>query len=140
MGVLLRIPSFGKYLSALNAAGIKTRTARGFFGGVTEDGQIVVTSWVDSHDGDHCFFIWRPNTNHGKLKTAWDVGNIRIGTEVRLILLRQRGNSLIGSPRSVSEAVLMPDRWCVVEMVDNEDWHAVIRRKSRILRDGILSK
>jgi hypothetical protein len=63
-----------------------------FWGGENSDGEIVVTSWIDANDGAGRFRIWRPKTNHGGLKAQWEVGNIRVGTEVRLILLRQRGN------------------------------------------------
>ncbi len=32
----------------------------------------------------------------GGLMTEWEIGNIRVGTEARLILLRQRGAAPIG--------------------------------------------
>ncbi len=123
MDVLIKLPAFGKFLDALNAAGVKTGTARGFWGGVTEDGKIVVTSWTDANDRNGRFLIWRPTTNHGGLKTQWEVGNIRVGTEVRMILLRQRGDVPIGEgKRSVAGAALMPGKWRVVELLDNNDW------------------
>lgn len=124
MSVPLKIPPFGKFLAALNAAGVQTRTARRFWGGVTPDGEIVVTSWIDGNDGTgRCRFrIWRPRTNHGGLRTQWEVGNIRVGTEVRMILLRQRGNVPIGEPgRTVASAALMPGKWRVVEAGKNWD-------------------
>ncbi len=122
-----KLPPFGKFLDALNAAGVRTRTARGFWGGVTADGGIVVTAWTDGNDGNGRFYIWRPNTNHGGLKTEWEVGNIRVGVEVRLILLRQRGNVPIeGEARSVAGAALMPGKWRVVELVTDKSWRAVI--------------
>ena len=121
-----KLPPFGKFLAALTAAGVVTRTARGFRGGVTAEGEIIVTSWTDTNDGDGRFYIWRPNTNHGELKTAWEVGNIRVGTEVRMILLRQRGYAPIGEPRSVMEAALMPGKWRVAKLVADKDWDGVI--------------
>jgi len=127
MNQLFKLPPFGKFLVALNAAGVTTGSARGFWGGVTPDGVIVVTSWTDANDGAGRFYIWRPSTNHGGLKTAWEVGNIRAGTEVRLILLRQRGKEPIGGPsRSVAEAALMPGKWRVTELVSDKSWHAVV--------------
>lgn len=133
MQVTIKLPPFGKFLDALNAAGVHTGTARGFWGGVTAEGEIVVTSWTDANDGTGRFYIWRPKTNHGGLKTEWEVGNIRAGTEVKMILLRQRGNAPIGGEaRSVAGAVLMPGKWRVVklvpdiEQVPGKNWHAVI--------------
>jgi hypothetical protein len=127
MSAPFKLPPFGKFLDALNAAGVETRTARGFWGGVTDEGEIVVTSWTDGNDGTGRFYIWRPNTNHGGLKTAWEVGNIRAGTEVRMILLRQRGNVPLGHEgRSVAGAALMPGKWRVRELIADKNWHAVI--------------
>lgn len=126
MNVHLRLPPFGKFVDALNEAGISTRTARGFWGGVDEDGGIVVTAWIDLNDGDGRFYIWRPRTNHGGLKAQWEIGNIRQGTEVRMILLRQRGSAPVGERRSVAGAVLMPGKWKVAQMVQGDDWQAVI--------------
>jgi len=127
MNVPLKLPAFGRFLDALNAAGVVTRNARGFWGAVTPEGEIVVTSWTDGHDGTGRFYIWRPETNHGGLKTAWEVGNIRVGTEVRMILLRQRGNAPIGgAARSVAGAALMPGKWRVAELVTDKSWHAII--------------
>jgi hypothetical protein len=127
MDVLLKLPPFGKFLNALNATGVKTGTARGFWGGVAEGGEIVVTSWTDANDGNGRFRIWRPTTNHGGLRTQWEVGNIRVGTEVRLILLRQRGDVPIGElGRSVAGAVVMPGKWRVVKLVEDKERGAVI--------------
>jgi hypothetical protein len=125
MSARFKLPPFGKFLAALTAAGVVTRTARGFWGGVTTEGEIIVTSWTDTNDGNGRFYIWRPNTNHGELKTAWEVGNIREGTEVRMILLRQRGNAPIGK-RRVMEAALMPGKWRVAKLVSDKDWDGVI--------------
>ena len=58
------IPPFGKFLEKLHAAGVQTGTARGFWGGVATDGNIVVTSWTDANDGSGRFYIGcgRPTT------------------------------------------------------------------------------
>ena len=56
MSVAFRLPPFGKFVDALNAAGVDTPTARGFWGGVTPSGEIVVTSWTDANDGSGRFF------------------------------------------------------------------------------------
>ncbi len=122
-----KLPPFEKYQTVLNLAGVDTASARGFWGGVTTNDEIIVTSWLDANDGKGRFYIWRPKTNHGGLKCQWEVGNIRLGTEVCLILLRQRGNLAIGKPgRSIADAVLMPSKWRVVELVSDKDWQAVI--------------
>jgi hypothetical protein len=121
----LKISPFGKFLDKLQAAGVETRTARRFWGGVTPEGEIVVTSWTDGNDGKGRFYIWRPETNHGGLKTAWQVGNIHVGAEVRMILVRQRGNVPIDKPgRVVHEASLLLGKWQVVEMIS--DHQAII--------------
>jgi hypothetical protein len=131
MNVRFKLPPFGKFLDMLNAAGVRTRSARGFWGGVNGDGEIVVTSWIDGNDGAGRFYIWRPKTNHGGLRAEWEVGNIRVGTEVRMILLRQRGNLPIGEHgRSVGGAVLMPGKWRVAEMISDKDWQAIIEPAS----------
>jgi hypothetical protein len=89
----------------------------GFWGGVTPDGEIVVTAWIDQNDGEGRFTIWRPNTNHGRLEEQWEVGNIRVGTEVRLILVRQRGNVAPGEHgRQIEAAALMPEKWRVTKI------------------------
>jgi hypothetical protein len=119
----IKVPPFGKFLNQLKAAGVQTtagvetESARGFWGGVTPNGEIVLTAWIDQNDGQGRFKIWRPKTNHGGLKDAWEMGNIRVGTEVRAILIRQRGNVPPGKPgRSVAAAALMPGKWRVVEI------------------------
>jgi hypothetical protein len=109
-----KIPAFGKYLDQLKAAGIETKSARGFWGGVTPDGETVVTAWTDQNDGKGRFKFTRPPTNHGGLKTAWEVGNIHVGAEVRVIFLRQRGN--VRHKRTVAAAALIPGKWRVVKV------------------------
>lgn len=127
MNVPFKLPPFGKFQTVLNAAGVETASARGFWGGVTPEGEIVMTSWLDANDGAGRFYVWRPKTNHGGLKSQWEVGNVRVGTEVRLVLLRQRATLPIGEPgRAVAGAVLMPGKWKVVKMVVGENWQAVI--------------
>jgi len=128
MQMSLRLPPFGKFFDVLTAAGVRTNTARGFWGGVTDDGEIVVTTWTDANDRNGRFYIWRPKTNHGGLKTAWEIGNIRVGTEVKVILLRQRGNLELGEigTRAVAGAVLMPGKWKVAELVDDKEWRATV--------------
>jgi hypothetical protein len=116
----IKLPSaFGTLLSALNAAGVKTGTARGFWGGVTPDDDIVVTAWIDPRlrMGGGRFQISRPHTRHGGLRDMWDLGRIEPGATVKLILLRQRGDpDRQGSEkRQVKDAALMPERWRVVE-------------------------
>lgn len=141
MSVPFRLPPFGKFLDALTDAGVKTRTARGFWGGVAPGGEIVVTTWTDANDGTGRFYIWRPKTNHGGLRTEWEVGNIRVGTEVRTILLRQRGNVSIGEPgRSVAGAVLMRGKWRVVELVTGKRWDAVIEPALAVSRRSATRK
>lgn len=123
---ILKLPPSGKFVDQLRAAGIQTKAARGFWGGVTPEGEIVVTSWLDDADQRdpskvNRFYIYRPKTNHGGLKTAWEVGNIRVGTEVRMILIKQRGTIPVEDPgRSVASARLMPRKWRVVEMVSSK--------------------
>ena len=118
----MRLPRFGKFLDQLQAAGVETKNARGFWGGVTSEGGIVVTSWTDHHDGNERFLIHRPETNHGGLKTAWEVGNIHVGVEVRMILVRQRGDIAKGQHgRTVKDAALLPGNWRVVEMISDRE-------------------
>jgi hypothetical protein len=113
----MKVPPFGKFHNQLKAAGIATDSPRGFWGGVTEDGEIVVTAWTDQHNGQGRFKIWRPQTNHGHLKTAWELGNIKAGALVRLILIRQRGNVPPGEEgREVAAAALLPGKWRVVKV------------------------
>jgi hypothetical protein len=51
----------------------------------------------------------------GGLKTEGEVGNMRVGTDVRMILLRQRGNAPIGGEaRSVAGGLGAPTDWTPV--------------------------
>jgi len=128
MNYQIRVPPFGRFLDQLNAAGLETRTARGFWGGVTPTGEIIVTTWIDQNLGQGRFAIWRPRTNHGGLKTAWEVGNIHVGTEVRVILVRNRGPVPDDDEavRSVADAALLPGKWRVVKMGDGHECDAAI--------------
>ena len=125
----LILPPFGKFLDKLHEAGLDTGTARGFWGGKDGDGTPVVTSWIDNNDGSGRFNIWKPKTNHGGLRTEWEVGNIRVGVDVKLILLRQRGNLALGvRGRSVAEAALFPRPWRVtrIRTIEGEKRQAVV--------------
>ena len=127
MSLPIKLPPFGKFVDALNAAGVKTATARGFWGGVNDNGELVVTIWTDAHDKTGKFYLWRPKTNHGGLKTQWELGNITVGSEVRVILLRQRGNVPLGQyGRTVAGAALLPGNWRVAKLVGDEHWHALV--------------
>ena len=118
--------SFGTHLAALRAAGVRTRSARGFWGGVTEKGEIVVTIWEGVRDRDGRYMIWKPPTNHGGLKAAWEQGRVHPGVEVRAILLRAKEVLPIGQRRSIRGAALLPTRWQVAELVTGENWDALI--------------
>ncbi|MFT4118364.1 hypothetical protein [Bradyrhizobium sp.] len=123
----VQLPPFGKFLDKLHEAGVETGTARGFWGGVDRDGGLVVTSWIDANDGNGRFYLWRPKTNHGGLKAAWELGNVRPGVQVKLILLRQRGNLPLGvEGRSVAEAALFTNKWRIVQMVEGQGWKALL--------------
>ena len=37
-----KLPPFGKFVDALNVAGVETRTARGFWGGIVPNGDVVL--------------------------------------------------------------------------------------------------
>jgi hypothetical protein len=121
-------PAFGRFLDALNSAGVETRSSPGFWGGVTRDGGIVLTIWTDAQDGNDRYYVWKPRTNHGGLKALWDRGEIRPGVLVRVIAVRQRGHRRIGEGgRSVADAALLPGDWMVSEMVTGKDWQAVVQ-------------
>lgn len=118
----VQFEQFGTLLSALNAAGIQTGSARGSWGGVTRDGDIVATAWTDHVAGKDRFSITRPKTRHGGLRDAWDLGRIEPGATIRLILVRQRGDLAPGVPgRMIKDAALMPGRWRVIEVRRDED-------------------
>jgi hypothetical protein len=116
------------FRSALNEAGVATGTARGFWGGVAPDGTIVVTGWRDLRASDGGYLVWRPRDNKGGLKAAWERGEIVVGAEVKLIVLKAQEELPIGQDRKAVAGKLMPGRWRVTELVDDEDWSAVVER------------
>jgi hypothetical protein len=127
----IALPEFGTLLSALNRAGVvtragvETRSAHGFWGGVTKNNKIVVTAWIDAKVGNGRFRIARPRTGHGRLKDMWEEGRIQPGATVKLILVRQRGDApLDKGQREVASAGLMPGDWRVVKMVGER--HAIV--------------
>ena len=126
---------FGTLIESLNAAGVKTRTSRGFWGGVTSDHKIVVTAWSDGPREDGGFIISRPRTNHGKLKEAWDSGRIQPGATVRLIVIRQSGQVPWGRKgRIVKDAALLPGQWRVVRVFDEGDMKRAIVKPEDVHR------
>jgi hypothetical protein len=127
MDTKFKVPVFYKYKDVLNLCGVRTNSARSFWGGVTDKGEIVVTTWLDAKNDEGHFYIWRPKTNHGGLKDQWDARNMCQGAEVIVILLRQRGNVPIGKGnRSIKDAALMPEKWRVKKIFDDQDWSAII--------------
>jgi len=117
----MALPAFGTYLDQLNSVGIETKTGRGFWGGIGKGGIPVVTSWIDTHNSKRQFYIWRPPTNHGGLKDEWDAGSIRAGTEVRLILLKNRAPD--ADRPVVGSAAVMPGKWRVVKVFSGPKKH-----------------
>src|SRR4051812_30541091 len=115
----IKLPKFGTLLAALKAAGVETNSARGFWGGVTTDDDIVVTTWTDAGRGGDRFEIWRPRTRHGGLLDMWDLGRIEPGATMKLIMVRQRGTVPPDQgARQVHSAGLMQGRWRVVELTE----------------------
>lgn len=110
----LKLPTFTTYQVALREAGVDTASARGFWGGVSKGGDIVLTTWIDAGVGDGRFQVWKPRTRHGGLMDMWDLGRIEVGATVRLIILRPKGHSSkLGEARSIHSAGLTPGRWRV---------------------------
>jgi hypothetical protein len=109
------IPIFGSFKRALNNAGIPTKSARAFWGGISNSGDIVVTSWTDEEREYGRRTIHRPRSNHGRLKDAWDAGNIKVGAEVKVILLRRRG-SPEQVPAAIKDAALLGNVWRVISV------------------------
>ena len=116
----IKLPPFGSFRDALNKAGVKTNSARGFWGGVTEDDDIVVTIWMHRKrpEGDR-WPISKPRTNHGRLKDMWELGRIAPTVTVKVIMVRQRKDG------SVKDAALLPGRWEIVDMVPRDDGKGV---------------
>jgi hypothetical protein len=75
-------------LKVMTSRGTVTESSRGFWGGVTEEGMIVITAWSDSRkDSETHYEFKRPRRTNGGLQAAWDDGRIRIGEAVRLIVI-----------------------------------------------------
>ncbi len=112
-----------KFTEALNAAGVKTGTGRGFWGGIAEDGAIVVTSWIQPKDlKDGRRRIHKPFTNHGGLRRAWDSGEVAVGTKVRVILTDPGNSEKTGDKKkAVKAACVLPGYWKVVEFDEYTD-------------------
>ena len=115
--MFITLPRFGTLLEALTKAGVETKSARGWWGGVTRDDDIVVTAWIDAVAGGGRFTIFRPTTRHGGLRDMWEVGRIEPGAPVKLIIVRQRGNVPFGQEgRQVHSAGLMPGQWRICKV------------------------
>ena len=59
-------------------------------------------------------FIWKPRTNHGGLKGAWDSGALSIGAKVKLILVRK------GKSGQVNGAAVQPGYWLVLDFFERD--------------------
>src|SRR5215204_1953927 len=108
---------FTSFLEALQTAGVETNGSRRFWGGVTADDTIVVTAWTDHFTGTG-FKITKPETRHGRLKDAWELGRIAPGARVKLIMLRESGSSTggeLGQRRGIKDAALLPGWWQVTQ-------------------------
>jgi hypothetical protein len=116
-------PVFGKLQDALNEAGVVTGSARGFWGGVTPDDDIVVTAWLNEVRGDRCR-IHKPRTRHGGLLDMWEMGRIAQNVTVRLILLRSKGYDSKGD-HIYQAAGLTAGRWKIIS-VDDDGEHATV--------------
>jgi hypothetical protein len=114
MAIILR---WVKFTEALNAAGVSTGTGRGFWGGVTSDGDIVVTSWLKDRNEDGTErFIHKPFTNHGGLRRSWDIGALTIGTKVKVILTDPGNSEGTGDKKKgVKWAAVVPGYWRVTK-------------------------
>lgn len=112
--------TFTGFLRSLISAGVETGSARGFWGGISKSGDIVVTSWLpDRAEGRPLRrFIWKPTTNHGGLKSAWESGALSIGAKVKLILVRSKAKP--GEPGQVGGAAVQPGFWQVVEIFERD--------------------
>lgn len=122
----IKLPEFGKLQSALAEAGVVTGSARGFWGGVTPEDDIVVTAWLDQHLGEDRFPIHQPRTRHGGLLDMWELGRIAPGVTLRLILLRSKGFDSKGA-HIYQAAGLTRGRWKVTEVYEDDDGkHAIV--------------
>jgi hypothetical protein len=119
---MMKWPIFGTFVDQLNAAGVQTNSARGFWGGVTPEGQVVATAWINSLMGECRFPIYRPERNQGGYREAWDSGRVHVGALIRLIVVRSMpGQWEKGLPKTVKNAALMPGLWRIVEKASFEE-------------------
>ncbi len=117
------------YLAILQDLGIKTsqgtvtQSSRGFWGGVTDDGTIVVTTWDDSRPAGESYFEFkRPRRANGGLQAVWDDERVRIGVAVRLIVIEPLDRSVPygARGRKVKSARLMPGFWRISETAPDD--------------------
>ena len=115
--IMPALPPPQNLTDCLRAAGVLCTNPRGWWGGVTTDGIPVVTTWLDAAVAPDQFWIWQPLNNRGRLLDEWIAGNIRVGTVVRLIILKQDGNEPLHEQRYMArgQARLMPGYWRVRE-------------------------
>ncbi|CAN1521540.1 hypothetical protein MCEMSEM23_01102 [Rhabdaerophilaceae bacterium] len=128
------------YLAILQKLGIKTsrgtvtESARGFWGGMTGDGTLVVTAWDDSGRGDKSYYEFkRPRRTNGGLQAAWDDGRVSIGAEVKLIIIKPSDPAVPygARGRKVKSATLMPGKWLISEHAPDDGGDQPIMRVRR---------
>ena len=112
----------GEIHTGVERGGRVTGTGRGFWGGVADDGNIVVTSWLADHTGDGTRrMIWKPVTNHGGLLRMWEMGALTKGTKVKMILTDPGNSETTGDKKkAVKWAALTPGYWQVVDFGEHE--------------------
>jgi hypothetical protein len=121
-------PQWIGYTKALNQAGVETQNGRGCWGAVTPSGDVVVTSWTDA-EIDGGYRIWKPRTNRGGLKNFWEEDRMSFGYPVRLIVVRQKGNAVLGQDgRKVRDAMLMAGHWRVAKRTTDGIGEAIVVR------------
>lgn len=128
------------YLQILQELGVRTsrgtitESSRGFWGGVTDDGTIVVTAWDDSRpNGENYYEFKRPRRTNGGLQAAWDDGRVRVGSDVRLIILEPLDRSIAYGKkgRKVKSAKLMQGAWYISEHAPDDGGDQPIMRVRR---------
>ena len=121
-------PEFGKLQDALKEAGVVTGSARGFWGGVTPDDDIVVTAWLDQHEGEGRVPIHQPRTRHGGLLDMWEMGRIAPNVTVRLIVLRAHPTKRDARGAHIYQAAgLTAGRWKITKLYEDSDGkHAMV--------------
>ena len=108
----MQLPPFEKFTKILNDAGVKTGSGRESLGGVTDDGAIVLTTFIDrGRAADGSWRVWRPKTDHGGLRSQWEIGAITVGTHVRLILARPIKQH--EGPPAVKDACLLSETYVI---------------------------